>query len=1654
VSFSNVIYDTHPPVSFITAPANLASYRTLASITGTMSEKPDASASAVNSGVALTQVQIQRLTAPASYWTGADWSDSASWLTASTPTASSWQITGSSVPAWEHGKQYLVTVKSLDMAGNQETAFQVGEDSCSFHYDVLQPTAALTVPRDGATLNETQTQITGTAYDSPADVDTVEIAISSSAGGGVGNWLTVGGTFTGNDPWYSAAGGVPTNWAWAKPGSLENSKSYLVKVRTRDKAVPYNERIQDFTFTYDTLAPVSGIISPAASVTHLKSLSLVTGTASDPNLLAGATVQVRVSTGTSWPYESDCWTGSGWQTCVPGSYRLGARKTGGDTNWTWEFDSLPPTWRNDTVYKIQVWAIDSDGREQSPGAVTVTTFTIDTANALSTTTFPLFGAAFSSLSQISGTASDPGAGAGVDPDKVYVAIEKETNSSYWDPTLAGGAGTFGPGGCAGSACVIWSTASYAGGAWTYTQINTANFDADRKYRVMVKAVDKLGNAPVITDADIDAYGIQIVVDKTPPVSVTTQPVVSDGISAYLNYKPDAFFGTASDPGNNPAGLHSVKIRVSRLDSLQNRGWYNWDGAWNVTGDFIQPVQPGSLSAWTGPTLTKNDFPEGYRYEIQTQALDFSSNTAGALTNYETALSTVAFIVDMTTPTFRSLTFSTQTLNYVFSTVKATGTLLDPPPSPVGGSVVSGVDKVYYKLQDISNGAQHTQADGYYWNGSTWTVDVSTLEAGVHSSSWTIGSPYGVLPSTSYWARWDPSPIGRKYRISMWVKDRATNVTDPAAAYADLIFDSSAPVSAVVNPAPPDGAVLDIIGVLSGTAMDPSTSTIKWVYVSVQNRADNGQGDCQDPQTRGKYWGGATGSDWTGFSETWLPATSYDPDTKVWAFSPSPAINWDPDCYYVVKSSAVDRAGNYQVYVSSRDFKYVAANAETKLLVPVGPDIKYYSANQASYLSKISGTANIYTTEVRMELRRKSDGYYWSDPATSHNGSWIADSTYVVVAVQPVPANWDYGFNSPPWVDNSSYTVKITGYNSAGRPENTSAEAEFKIDSAAPETYLAYPGASDFYGNLGMIYGTASDPGAGASGIKKARVRLQRQGTPDWKYYDNASSSWTDTSAWNEAPWGGSSWTFVINHPTVAWQNGITYKLEVYSLDKAIAPDIGAFDGNDDKTYSLKVFTYDTEGATATLTAPAHGGIYSSLAVTSGTVADNNLPVANIRLFIHDQSENAYWNGDEWLRWADYYVQASTFVTVFNDSWTYTVPSGVGFGAPGSNRKKYTLWTAAQDRALNSQTAFSTVTLSSMTVVFDHDAPVIDNVSVNVSTRVNSLTAISGRVWDQGYEAVNPALLANVSTNTNVEIQISYLHNGDTYYYNDTVFSSNTVLTWRNPSPNDGYTPLGVSSGTWVYSRGAIGAGGGWISDRSYTIRIRGRDNALPSPNVSDPAVEITDVVIDTTPPSSLISAPGASDVLIRALPSISGTASGDLAGLERMEFSIKRTTAAADYFDGSDFTSGATVYFLASGGTGNGASVSWSSAAAAGLLSRLADGTTYTIHAYATDFAGNSQKTSGGAPSRTFRWYVDGAAPTSAVLVPASMVVSTLPAIAGTANDVTGSVTGAPGAIAGAWVRIKRLTPSTRWWDRTTQNFEDMPAESAWFSPYTSDNYA
>ncbi|HNT98264.1 MAG TPA: hypothetical protein PKK31_08375, partial [Elusimicrobiales bacterium] len=729
---------------------------------------------------------------------------------------------------------------------------------------------------------------------------------------------------------------------------------------------------------------------------------------------------------------------------------------------------------------------------------------------------------------------------------------------------------------------------------------------------------------------------------------------------------------------------------------------------------------------------------------------------------------------------------------------------------------------------------------------------------------------------------------------------------------------------------------------------------------------------------------------------------------------------------------------------SRDFKYVASAAGTKIQTPAGPDIKYYSA-----LSRISGTANPYTEKVFMELRKRS-GEYWHDPEGDRDGYFASGSTSVLVAAGlPVPENWNYIFSpAVSWVDGSSYTVSAVGYNGANRPEQGPPAVEFRIDKTAPDTFLVYPGASDFYSDIGTIHGTAGDLGQNPSGISKVRLRLQRQGTPDWKYYDNVSSTWTDSSNWatNEGVWWGSSWTFVVNYPTAAWQNGVTYKLEVKALDNAIDSDNPSFIGNEDLSPVEKIFTFDTGAATATLSVPVHGRVYSSLSFSSGAVADNNLPVDNVRLYIYDQAANKYWKGAEW---GEQGVVESTTTAVFYSSWTFAALPPQ-FGAPASDAKRYVFWAQAQDRAGNYQTLFSTTALSSATVVFDHSGPAITEINVAPGDRLTTLASLHGEVLDPNYPDN-----AGVSTNTSVEVRISFDHQGDTYYYDDISFSSTPAgSVWRNPSVMNGYAPLGPSSGTWTYAKGLPE---GWLSDRSYTITVRARDDASPSPNYGA-ELSIADVVIDTTPPVCVISTPAAGTTLIRDLSLLAGTASGDLAGLEKVEFAIKLSMPppATSYFDGAGFLSAATVYFSVSGGEGAGASVAWSSATSAALRSALVDGSSYTLYAYATDLAGNSQKTSGGAPSFTFRWYTDTDAPSVSVLEPYRVVHSTLPLIRGTAADATGSATGAGGVLSGLWLRVRQNDPSVLWWDPALQLFRpenELSSEQAWFSPETQAGY-
>ncbi|MBI2069550.1 MAG: hypothetical protein HYT79_03030, partial [Elusimicrobia bacterium] len=1505
-----------------------------------------------------------------------------------------------------------------------------------FRFDVTLPTATITYPANGANVciagcANVLNAISGTAADltahpteSDSNIRLVEVAFSSNSGFS-GSWWD-GSSFTAVNPVYFTTSSWndvadPDSWEAARPpegpGRLENGKTYAVRVRVTDKAGNPRVMPTDISFKFDSGAPVAGILDPTMG-SFKQSLSIISGTSQDTGAIPGtiSNVYIAVSTGTGpewyWNFNTSAWVSSESSTSTIATDGDGFGETGED----WNFSGPFPPWADldNKIVKIYVWARDQAGNEGSH-SVSYTTFTVDRTIANSSTTFPAFGSIFSSLTLSSGTVSDPNSNAsGI--NKVEVAIEREADSGYWNPATQAfvvnntcGAGA--------DPCVIWSTAPYFTSSWTFTWFNTGNFNPNNWYRFKQKPTDNAGNASTIEDTDIDASGVRVYIDTSAPVSVTTAPALAAGTTSYYNYIPIAVYGTSSDTG---FGTRQIGIRMSRVNSAGTRGWHTWfDNQWN-SGDqgFPQNVS-APLATWV-KSLDPAHFAagEGYSYQIQTQGRDFAKDTNGNFTNNEVVVSTAYYVLDYSTPTIESVTFSTQALNYFRTIALASGTVNDPVP---GGGVSAQVDLVSVELEDISDEFGRSTHNATFWDFSagTWTTaaPVPPLAAQFTQSSWSFTN----LPATQVlWERGDPSPAGRRYRLKMRVRDRATNITSFTDKYANLAYDATPATSTITVPpigSPPDAAVLEGLTTISGTAVDPSTGSIKQVYISIRNNSTNNQGACPSGLSNvGKYCTGVCtpAGGWT-TTETWLPVTSFNqgPQQEDWSYTFDG--QWENDCYYTVRSSGVDTADNYQTVLSSRGFQIVAPAAVTVILVPQGPpqqaSVQYYRS-----LAFISGTADAASTnEVRLQIQRRLNNDYWNEDGPSNPGFW--NPAFASNTVNGV-GSWDYSPSGndrdlPIFLDGSSYTIRSVGRNNAGLFENdgSGVSKEVRIDTTPPNTFLMYPGAADYYQNLAILSGTASDAspnGPNVAGILDAQLLIQR--ASDSKYYENSGDTWTTNSnswAQNAAVWWGSSWTFTVNSPTTAWTDGVQYTIQARARDNALHTSGGANNFNVDPTPASKVLKYDVARPTGTITSITHNEEYSFISISSGTHADNFPPgdgtVSQVRLYLHDMSVNRYWGGNP-LAWGATGVVRSTTSNVFFSSWSFTVPGDL------TDNRRYALWTEAEDLAGNVHNTFN-VGNSSLTFIMDMSGPAmaISNVGSSARRSTASLTSIDGTIVDPNHPAN-----AKVDGVEDVEIQIYYVIGADTYTYrNNCTYSSDTVnidtLHWYNPNPAGGFTQDGPSSGTWTYNEGSGGAIC-WLTDKSYTIRVRGKDNALGGVNTGT-IVTLADVVIDTTVPTSVIDTPN--DTVIRTLSSIAGTANGDLAGLNRVEFSLQQamTPPSTNYFNGSGFTSDATVYFRMGNDTGGG-TVSWSSATSASLLTSLADGSTYTIRVYATDNVegayANTQKTKGTYPVRTFLW--DETAPTLAISSPVSADVygplKTLPQIKGTAGDVHSWVAG------------------------------------------------
>ncbi|MCK5583034.1 MAG: hypothetical protein KAI33_04555, partial [Elusimicrobiales bacterium] len=473
-------------------------------------------------------------------------------------------------------------------------------------------------------------------------------------------------------------------------------------------------------------------------------------------------------------------------------------------------------------------------------------------------------------------------------------------------------------------------------------------------------------------------------------------------------------------------------------------------------------------------------------------------------------------------------------------------------------------------------------------------------------------------------------------------------------------------------------------------------------------------------------------------------------------------------------------------------------------------------------------------------------------------------------------------NSAFTVDNASYSITTIGYNSSNEAEDPPTLRRIVIDNTIPTGVILSP--STYYINLmPTISGTATDPdNITQPSLNKAggaNVYIRIKDMNDETYWNGTDFAVLEAASDIETTYATAE---IVNWSTAtlvnsALQDGKKYKVYFIPKDKAQNKE------NDENQMVNYEVLYDTTTPDTYIAYPTNMKVLRSLASINGTALDDagayipNLKsdLDRVEIQIYDQANNKYWGGSN-------FDQGSSSFNVVSDidSWTYS-------GVTGVSGRYYILQTRAFDKAGNVQAGF-TDTVSSMTFIWDTTPPdssitqPLDTVKYQ-PTGLSGINALNGEASDTSLPIIGELL-------NKVQIHLSYVHDGDTYYWAGANFSSYTVTdetAWQDASGTD----------TWKYSFSS----GDWISDKEYTLKTRAFDEAEPmgvdGGNEQDPWTVHT-FIVDGTPPISQVSTPSAGNFMPGGvLSEISGTSYGGASGLEPGAPGLK---LRAYYISGTD----------------------------------------------------------------------------------------------------------------------------------------------------------
>ena len=1512
------------------------------------------------------------------------------------------------------GHTYTVSVQATDAttSGNQSGTLSAG----TFVYDNIAPSAATLSSNGIYNAAGWPGAITGTVSDSATGshgISSVNVSIQDSSSGKCWN----GANFTtASCPNYvpvtsggSAAGAANANWSYTlAAAALTNGDTYTVQIQATDATTNGNTsgNLAAGTFTYDTAAPSSAVLSSNGNYNAAGWPGAVSGTVSDSGTGSHGISAVNVSIQDSTT--GKCWNGANFTTAACPNYVpvTSGGSAAGAANANWSYNLVTATLTNGDTYTVQIQATDATTNGNTSGNLAAGTFTYDTAAPSSATLISNGNYNVAGWpGAITGTVSDSGTGShGI--GSVNVSIQDSTSGKCWNGT------NFTTASCPNYVAVTsgGSAAGAANANWSYTLASAALTNGDT-YTVQVQATDATTNGN--TSGNLAAGTFTY--DTSAPSSAT---LASNGSYNAAGW-PGAISGTVSDSGTGSHGISAVTVSIQ--DSGTGKCWNGTNFTTTACQNWLAVTSGGSAAGaananWTY-TLASGALTDGHTYTVSVQATD--ATTSG---NQSGTLAAGTFVYDTAAPNSATLT-SNATYNAAGWPGAISGTVSD------SGTGSHGISAVTVSIQDSGTGK--------CWNGTNFTttacqnwlaVTSGGSAAGAANANWTYTLASGALTD------------GHTYTVSVQATDATTSGNQSGTVTAGTFtYDSSAPSSATLT----SNGVYNAAGwpgAITGTVSDSGTGShgIGSVNVSIQD------------STSGRCWNGTNFT--TTACQNWLAVTSGGSAAGAananWSYTLAAGALTDGHSYTVsVQATDGSTSGNQSGTLAAGSFTYDTSAPSSATLSSNG------NYNAAGWPGAISGTVSDSGTgghgisAVNVSIQDSGTGKCWNGTnfTTTACQNWLA-VTSGGSAAGAGNANWSYTLAAGALTDGHTYTVSVqaTDATTSGNQSGTLAAGTFTYDTSNPTGSISFPANAAHYNASswsGTISGSATDSGSGGHGIASTQISIQKDGgastcwdgTNGAGHFGAACPNWVTVTNGTAVNSGTASWTSTLG--TAALVDGASYQTTLRTTD-------GTTSGNQNSSAAASTFTYDTTapvlttavtnsaGTTLTLNysealdtgstpaagdftleyQPANGGAWTSQSITGVSVSGSAVTLSLATPPNDSQAVRiSYTAGTNPVRDLSLNNAAALSQQPVTNLTTDTVaPSRTSMSTNAAGTQLTINYDepldtgstpAAGDFVLEYQPAnggswisrsITGVSVSGSTVVLTLATPPNDSQAVRLtytggtnktrdasSSHNNAANFSQQAVTNNTTDTVAPTVTGVTATDGNgaykagqtIHVQVNFsehvvvtgtpqlqLSTGSTVNYSSGSGTSTLEFDYTIQAGDTSADLDANATNALTLNGGAIKDGTG--NNATQTLVV-GAGNAGSLANAKN-------IVVDTTNPTVHVTTPAADGTYYRAatLPgNLVGDSSDSTAGIASLQIAIQ--DGSGNYWDGSDFTQSGITYNAASGTT------SWTYSTGT-LAGKLTDGHTYTITAKATDAAGNSSTT-----TRTFTY--DTTAPTAPV---------------------------------------------------------------------------